>query len=327
MVLNDNLSVMVNGDYLLFISKNHKILLIIGLLSAACFLTYYFRTVLDSGTVFTHFFYIPIILACVWWKKKGLIVTLVLIVILLLSNYLIKGYAVAIKDYFRALMLLLISVITVGLSERLSFVKEELLESEEKYRKIFETTGTAMTIIDDDTTISLANHEFEKLSGFYREEVEGRKSWKEFIPESDLARLETYHNRRREDEAGAPKTYETDFVNRMGEMRKIFATVDMIPGTGKSVASLLDITEFKQATETQKMLQKELSDTLTKVLSGFIPICASCKKIRDEKNDWIQIELYIRDRTDATFSHGICPECSRTLYADIPLRGSVKNGK
>nr|WP_319521998.1 hypothetical protein [uncultured Desulfosarcina sp.] len=51
-----------------------------------------------------------------------------------------------------------------------------------------------------------------------------------------------------------------------------------------------------------------------KVLSGFIPICASCKSIRDEKGVWPQLEAYVQKRTEATFSHGICPECVKKLY-------------
>lgn len=61
----------------------------------------------------------------------------------------------------------------------------------------------------------------------------------------------------------------------------------------------------------------QLSDALAKVLSGFIPICAKCKKIRDEQNDWVQIESFIRDRTNADFSHGICPDCIKALYPEF----------
>jgi hypothetical protein len=59
-------------------------------------------------------------------------------------------------------------------------------------------------------------------------------------------------------------------------------------------------------------LQKALSEI--KTLSGLLPICSSCKKIRDDKGYWNQIELYIRDRSEAEFSHGICPPCAEKLY-------------
>ncbi len=53
-----------------------------------------------------------------------------------------------------------------------------------------------------------------------------------------------------------------------------------------------------------------------KVLHGILPICASCKKIRDDQGFWTQIELYIREHSEAEFTHGICPECATKLYPE-----------
>jgi hypothetical protein len=64
-----------------------------------------------------------------------------------------------------------------------------------------------------------------------------------------------------------------------------------------------------------RKLQKALSEV--KKLSGLLPICASCKKIRDDKGYWNQIEVYIRDHSEAEFTHGICPECMKKLYPDL----------
>jgi len=63
---------------------------------------------------------------------------------------------------------------------------------------------------------------------------------------------------------------------------------------------------------------RELEEALGKVkqLSGLLPICASCKKIRDDKGYWNQIESYIKEHSEAEFSHGICPECLKKLYPD-----------
>ncbi|MBM4349468.1 MAG: DUF3365 domain-containing protein [Deltaproteobacteria bacterium] len=70
--------------------------------------------------------------------------------------------------------------------------------------------------------------------------------------------------------------------------------------------------------EREKLIQ-ELEETVIKVrmLSGLLPICASCKKVRDDKGYWTQIETYIRDHSEAEFSHGICPECMKKLYPDL----------
>jgi len=65
----------------------------------------------------------------------------------------------------------------------------------------------------------------------------------------------------------------------------------------------------------------ELKDAMSniKVLSGFLPICAACKKIRDDKGYWNQIESYIRDHSEAQFSHSICPDCAKQLYPELDL--------
>lgn len=132
-----------------------------------------------------------------------------------------------------------------------------LKESEVKYRTIFENTGAATIIIENDTVISLANTEFEKLSGFTRSQIEGRKSLLEFVSDEDKAIIEKYHNIRRTDAGLAPRNYEFRFTGKEGVVRDIFMTVAMIPGTQKSVASLTDITERRkleiQFMQSQKM--------------------------------------------------------------------------
>ena len=85
------------------------------------------------------------------------------------------------------------------------------------------------------------------------------------------------------------------------------------------VESFQDITDRKEAEIAKTELIDELKNALEQVkqLSGMLPICSSCKKIRDDKGYWNQIESYIRDHSEAEFSHGICPECSKKLYPEI----------
>ena len=80
-----------------------------------------------------------------------------------------------------------------------------------------------------------------------------------------------------------------------------------------------DITERKRAEKERERLIRELQDTLAKVkqLSGMLPICSSCKKIRNDKGYWSQVKVYIRDNSEAEFTHGICPECMKKLYPDF----------
>lgn len=80
-----------------------------------------------------------------------------------------------------------------------------------------------------------------------------------------------------------------------------------------------DITERKRAEAERERLIKELQDALAdiKTLSGLVPICANCKKIRDDKGFWTQVESYIQERSQARFSHGICPDCMKKLYPEF----------
>ena len=80
-----------------------------------------------------------------------------------------------------------------------------------------------------------------------------------------------------------------------------------------------DVTQRKQNEKKQQELILELNEALAKVktLSGLLPICAWCKKIRDDSGEWEQMEVYIRDRSEANFSHSICPECTKQLYPEI----------
>lgn len=122
-----------------------------------------------------------------------------------------------------------------------------LEESENLYRTIFETTGAATIIIEEDTIISLVNSEFIRLSGYSREEWEGKKSWTEFVVPSDLERMKANHYLRRVDPDAAPKNYEFGFIDSQGRIKNVILMVDMIPRTRKSVASFADITEHKLA--------------------------------------------------------------------------------
>jgi PAS domain S-box-containing protein len=122
-----------------------------------------------------------------------------------------------------------------------------LIASEERYRTVFENTGSATMIIEEDNTISLVNTGFEHLSGFTKKELEGKKRWTEFVVKTDLDRMLGQHKLRRVDKDKALKQYEFRFIMRSGEIRDIFLNVDIIPGTKKSVASLIDITERKIA--------------------------------------------------------------------------------
>ena len=102
-----------------------KITLMVMLLAGYCFMIYYFHVIFQSGAVFTHFFYIPIILASLWWKRKGLAVAIFLGLCLIFSHHFLRDYAVTSDDYFRALMFVVIGSVTALVSERIGKSQEK----------------------------------------------------------------------------------------------------------------------------------------------------------------------------------------------------------
>lgn len=138
--------------------------------------------------------------------------------------------------------------------------KNRYKEAEKEYRTIFENTGTATVIIEEDTTISLANHEFEKISGYGKKEIENVMKWIDFIAKEDLEKMLKYHKQRREKGQIPPRTYEAHFIDRYGNMKNVIFTVSLIPGTKKSVASLLDITERKRIEEALKESEEKFRE-------------------------------------------------------------------
>lgn len=130
------------------------------------------------------------------------------------------------------------------ITERLKF-QQRIQESETKYRTIFETTAAAKFIVEKDTTISLVNKEFEKITGCSKRQIEGKKSLLEFLVEEDKEKVLGYHHLRRIDPLSAPSHYECRYIGGKGRIRDGYVTVAMLPGTSKSVVSLLDITDSK----------------------------------------------------------------------------------
>ena len=99
---------------------------------------------------------------------------------------------------------------------------------------------------------------------------------------------------------------------RAGLLSGLIGMIVIVAGAGLFIR----VTEplLRRLTETVKELQGALNRV--KMLSGLLPICASCKKIRDNKGDWSEVEVYVSGHSEADFTHGICPECVRKLYGE-----------
>lgn len=134
--------------------------------------------------------------------------------------------------------------------------EEALQRSEEKYRTIFENTGTATVLCTEDMTIRLANSHFEKLAGYSKEELEGRMNWSGFMEEADFERLKAFHTRSMDSADHLPVSFESRCRSRSGDMRDMLLSVAAIPGTLIAVVSCLDMTDRKRAEQEMRSREK-----------------------------------------------------------------------
>lgn len=136
-----------------------------------------------------------------------------------------------------------------------------LEESEERYRAIFMNTGTPGILINDDTTIAVANTEFLHLVGVADEELARHPSWTRFFVEEDARRMMNYHVKRRENQDSAPRSYEARLVDSTGGVHFVRVTVALIPHTRQSIAFFLDITDMRRAEA--RLQELAFTDALT----------------------------------------------------------------
>ncbi len=116
-------------------------------------------------------------------------------------------------------------------------------------REAFEYTGTAMMVIEDDMTISMGNRMMLEITGYSKEELREPKCWVDYVVEEDRPRMIDYHRQRREHPEQTPDSYEFRLLDPRGGIRHVLAHVSMIPGTRKSIVSLVDINDRKTMEE------------------------------------------------------------------------------
>ncbi|MDD1665711.1 MAG: PAS domain S-box protein, partial [Methanomicrobiales archaeon] len=163
-------------------------------------------------------------------------------------------------------------VVSVTDITELKKAEERLSLSENLYRTIFMTTGTATAILDGEGTIILANGEVEPLLGFPPRELEGRTHWSSFIPPDELPRLSEYFRLLREDPASSIQHYEARLVDRWGAVRHGIFSVALIPGSRNSVISIMDITELKRAEDALRESEEKYRTLVERANDGILVV-------------------------------------------------------
>lgn len=200
---------------------------------------------------------------------------------LIINNKVFKNYLyLSPEEIMKENVEYALSIIERNLTERDSLWMS-YKELSDLYKALFENTGTA-TIVIEDFVITSVNSAFERLTGFKREEIEGKKLWTEFIPyKEDLDRMLEYRELRLRASELAPKVYETRIKDKNGKIIDVMLNADIIPGTRKFIASLMDITELKRINRLLKMLslgnqelvrtedEKEIIDRILKIVKEY----------------------------------------------------------
>ncbi len=202
--------------------------------------------------------------------------------------------------------------------------EEALLESEKKYRIIYENAVEGFFQSTPEGLFVSVNSAFSNMLGYdspedlvssisdiatqYYVDLDDRKRYKKILKDNGIVEKFEFKAQRKDGSAIWVSNSTRAYFDSDGRVIRYEGIV-------------LDITERKQAEKEKDRLLSELKDALDKVktLSGFLPICSHCKNIRDDKGYWNQIESYIHKHSEAEFSHAICPECAEKYYPDMGL--------
>lgn len=180
------------------------------------------------------------------------------------------------------------------------------------------STDPIFSILEDGT-YRYVNEAFARPFGKAPEEVIGRRIWDLFDPAEAEKRMAVVH------QAFATRetiVFEVRVPTREGD-RHYITSVRPIPGPDGAIASVVciskEITDRKRIELERERLIEELREALARVhtLTGLLPICAHCNKIRDDHGTWIRIESYVSAHSEAKFSHGVCPDCLHREYPEM----------
>ncbi|MCB2168725.1 MAG: PAS domain S-box protein [Deltaproteobacteria bacterium] len=185
----------------------------------------------------------------------------------------------------------------VETSRRLS-AEVTLHETRQRFRRALNALPVIIYATDQDGSLIFYNHEFERVSGYAADDLQDAPGLLDLLLREDegLCRVNDVTCRKWKIET-------KDGREKVVAWSEESSTVPLSGWRSWKIG--LDITELETVREKVKILQ------------GLLPICASCKKIRDAKGIWTPLETYIAEQSEADFTHGICPACLAMLYPEI----------
>lgn len=195
--------------------------------------------------------------------------------------------------------------------------------SEKRFKKISALANDAIIQMNDYGKITYWNEAAGKIFGYTWEEVKGKDLHEILVPEKYLSMFKKGFKKFKIGGQGPAigKTLELSALRKDGTEFQVELSLSSYQENGKwqSVGIVRDISERKMAEKERDQLIENLKSALGEIqtLKGIVPICASCKKIRDDKGFWNHLETYIQEHSQAEFSHGICPDCQKKLYPEF----------
>ena len=194
-----------------------------------------------------------------------------------------------------------------------------LQEREERFSIAFcaNPAPVVITTVEEGRFIDI-NDQWLRIMGYVREEMIGRTAYELTIWTNHHAREKMIQKLTRQGFLHEELVW---LRTKGGKIKDILWSAKIIRHNDHDVILSLayDFTERKQTVEEREKLIIELEKALAEVkkLSGLLPICAHCKKIRNDEGYWEQIEIFIKERSDADFSHSVCPACVNKLYPEL----------
>jgi PAS domain S-box-containing protein len=194
--------------------------------------------------------------------------------------------------------------------------EKSLRESEERYRRLVDYAPDAILVFSDKLILYANSAAFHLFGSERPEQLIGQSITS--IVHPDFQELAEEHFQLTEQDDRSGSHLDLRLIRFDGVPVDVAAVGIRISYKGKSAVQVIlhDITERKQFQDelADKVEQMEAALAKVKQLEGIIPICMYCKKIRDDKESWQQLESYITQHSEALFSHGICPDCFQKVY-------------